>query len=240
MRELHAGVLRLELFHLLGVAQRVEGELVDDAGLLGVHDVVDVVVGARQQPSAGAQHAEALTPDGEDLLHVAVGYRVEDEVELAIIERQALRHVRADNADVVALALGHSPLALYLQRRVVEHRALRAACRENGHLLTAAARQAEDPLALQVAEPCVGHWLCGREEDVPLARECALVHLVGDGLSPFPALLHPAVDRLRVDVLVGHALACLLVVLGHEGYLALACGRCLSMADRGLVRMPLG
>ena len=67
-----AGVIILQLLHLVGVFQRVERKTIDDLPLLLIHDIIDIMVGPRHQPSARLQDTEAFLPDGLYFFYIAV------------------------------------------------------------------------------------------------------------------------------------------------------------------------
>ena len=62
--ELDAAVVFLQLTHLAGVFQRIEGEAVDHPLLGLVHRVAETVVVAPQQRPAGLEHPVALPENG--------------------------------------------------------------------------------------------------------------------------------------------------------------------------------
>ena len=125
---------------------------------------------------------------------------MEDQVELPVVEGQPFGHVRADDLDIVALALGDPALVLQHPRRIVQHRAPRPQRRKDGHLLSAAAGQPEQPLSPQLAQPFVGHEPHRRELHVPAALQRRRVFRMLDGLSPLPAAVYPAIDGLGVHI----------------------------------------
>ena len=204
MGELESRAVRFQLRALRFVSQGIEGKMVDNLPLVLIHDEIDVVVNARKQGPARLQHAPALPPDGPDLPDVAVGDRMEDQVEGLVRERQRLCHIGPHDGDGIALPLGHHALAGKLPFGIVQHRAFRAQGSKNRHLLTAAAGKAEDALALQFPEPGMGDRLCRRQQNVPMPPPGSQKRLMTDGFSPFPAFLDPAVDRQSVDILVVH------------------------------------
>ena len=57
----------------------------------------------------------------------------------------------------------------------------------------------------------VGHRLGGGQQDVPIPLTGSFLGFMADGLSPFPALRHPAVNGLGIQLLVGffHAITLL-------------------------------
>ena len=60
----------------------------------------------------------------------------------------------------------------------------------------------------------VGHRLGGGQQDVPIPLTGSFIGLMADGLSPFPALCHPAVNGLGIQLLVGffHAITRLMLL----------------------------
>ena len=69
-----------------------------------------------------------------------------------------------------------------------------------------AAGKAQELFAPQVAEPAVGHRFRRGQQHVPAAFPGPQIVLVADGAAPFPALLHPAVNRCGVYILIAHGL----------------------------------
>ena len=204
MGELNAAVLLLELAHLLRIAQRVEGQGVDDALLVLVDDEIRADVIAAEQDAALFQDAEALAKDRNDLLDIAVRDRVEDQIEALVLKRKRFGHIGLDDAQFVALPGGDHRFAFQLAVGVIQDRADCACSGEDRHLLAAAACEAEQIFPAQVAEPRPRHGLRRRQQHRPVAGLCPLVCLAADRPAPDPALVNPAVDRFGIDVLIFH------------------------------------
>ena len=202
--ELDAAVVLLQLAHLALVLEWIKGQGVDDLRLVLVERVVEAVVQPRQQPPAGLQDPRAFAPDRQHRVDIAVGDGMEDEIEAVVVERQALGHIRVDDGDVIALALRDHALRLQLLFRVVEHGAFGAQRGKDGHLLPAAGGQTQHTSVLQIPEPVVRDELYRRELHVPLPVLCRCIDLAGDGLAPLPAVVHPAVNGLTIDILIGN------------------------------------
>ena len=127
---------------------------------------------------------------------------MEDQIKAVFVKRQALGHVGADDGNVITLARRDQSFGLQLPLRIIQHRALRAKCSKNRHLLPAAGSQSQHALSLQVAEPIMRNEFDRRQLDVPRTGLCLFIFLVGNRLPPFPALLDPAVDGFAVDLLI--------------------------------------
>ena len=138
-------------------------------GTVLVKDVVDARVQAAEQYAALLQDPEALPENGPDLLHIAIGYGVENKVEHAVRKGERLRHVRLDDLNRVSLPLRHHPLPGALFAGVVQHRTAPAQSGKDGHLLSPSAGQAQDLPAPQLPEPLVGDGPDRRQVYVPSA-----------------------------------------------------------------------
>ncbi|MPM55311.1 hypothetical protein SDC9_102105 [bioreactor metagenome] len=178
------------------VVERIVRQAMDQHRLGFVEEIVDAVVQPRQQNSAGTQDTIALAPDRLNLANVAVGHGMHDHVERFVRKRQRLRHIRANNLNVVALARGDHSLGLKLALGIVQHRTARACRRKQRHLLAAAAGQAQHVEPLEIRKPVRGHGNRRRQHNAPVALLCREILLMGDGSAPFPVVFDPAVDRL--------------------------------------------
>ncbi len=79
-----------------------------------IEDEVKPVIHARQQSSTRAKHAKTLLPNGEYLLHIAVGNRMKDEIKAAIAKGKRLCHISMDDFYGVSLLLRKHALAFQL------------------------------------------------------------------------------------------------------------------------------
>ena len=129
---------------------------------------------------------------------------MEDQIEFFVFKGEAFGHVSADDADIVPFPFRHHAVIFQLLFRVIHHGAVRPERGKNRHLLTAAGGQSQDLFPFDFAKPFMRNFLCRGQMHVPNALFCLFIRLMADGLSPFPAALHPAVDRFRVDILIIH------------------------------------
>lgn len=77
VRELHAAIRAEQHLACALVVQRIERQCIRQGRLVIVEDVVDAVVVAADERSAGFEHAVAFAEHGAHLLDVAVGYGVD-------------------------------------------------------------------------------------------------------------------------------------------------------------------
>ena len=127
---------------------------------------------------------------------------MKNQIKAVFVKRQALCHVGANDGNVITLARRDQSFGLQLPLRIIQHRALRAKCSKNRHLLPAAGSQSQHALSLQVAEPIMRNEFDRRQLDTPCSGRCFFIFLVGDGPAPLPALVNPAVNGFAVDILI--------------------------------------
>ncbi len=90
-------------------------------------------------------------------------------IELSVVKRQRLCHIRADELRRIPLAFCDGYLAVYLRLGIIEHGALRAERRKNGYLLSSARGKPQKFFALYIPEPFVRNGFGRRQQNLPLS-----------------------------------------------------------------------
>jgi hypothetical protein len=117
------------------------------------------------------QDAAAFAPNRADIGDEERRDRVYNQVEARVAERREIGHVAVHKSQFKPVPLRHESILAELTRRPVEQRDLRAGRGEDGRLLSATTRQAQDPET--------------RERREPLARDRPmLAQLDGPGSGP--------------------------------------------------------
>ena len=80
MGKLYAVPGCFQLPHLFRIFRRIKGQTVLKILFLLIQDIIDSVVKSAQQYAAGLKYPEALPENGPDLLHIAVGNRMKNQV----------------------------------------------------------------------------------------------------------------------------------------------------------------
>ena len=181
------------------IPQRIERQRTGQCGVILLKKVVYPIVHSGQKNAAGFEHAEALAPDGCDLLHIAIGNRVKDTVKALFCKRKRLCHICLYDFDRVAFPLRHRFLTLQLEGGIVKYG---AGCSQKGkdrHLLASSGSESQKTAPGKRWEPVMWDRFYRGEKNIPFSLPHTAAHLMGDWLPPLPAILHPLINGFRIS-----------------------------------------
>jgi len=123
-----------------------------------------------EQHSARTEHAEALSPDREEIWTEDIRDGVMDQIEASVRERTQVAHVAKHRTDREPFTISNRPVLIELTGRVVEDGDIGACCSEYGSLLTTTGCKAEEIDTLQIGrKPVTRRGLIADEHDRPIA-----------------------------------------------------------------------
>ena len=108
-------------------------------------------------------------------------------------------HEALDDHESQSIALGHHPILIELPRGGVQDRHTFPGSGQDGSLLAAAGRQAQDVTADDVAEPIPRHRSVGRQDERPVTQASAFDLLRRHGPGPDVLFLNPEIPAELVE-----------------------------------------